>query len=125
MSAPGTVLIVEDDEAFRDRTAKALRAEGWSVKTASTSRGAAGLLRKGGVDLVLLDLVLADDQSGFEVLDLLRTSNTAVPVIVTSSHVRRYVHELAQFYPQIKVILSKPCPPSELAAQASAVFANC
>ena len=125
MSAPGTILIVEDDEAFRAEAVKALRAEGWVVRTAATPRGAAKVLRKGGIDLVLLDLVLADDHDGFEVLELLRTSKATIPVIVTSSYVRRYIRELAEFYPQIKVIVGKPCPPSEIAAQAAAVFANC
>src|SRR5688500_16415381 len=54
------VLVVEDTKGVADLLSQLLRQEGYSVETALT--GSAGLARvqRGGVDLVLLDLMLPD-----------------------------------------------------------------
>ncbi|MFJ5261322.1 response regulator transcription factor [Streptomyces sp. NPDC088387] len=59
-TAPGTVLIVEDEESIADVLAIALRFHGFEVMTAGTVREALELGRHTAVDAALLDVMLPD-----------------------------------------------------------------
>jgi DNA-binding response OmpR family regulator len=79
----GIVLVVEDDAAIRRGVADALRFSGYTVREAGD--GAAGLESaaaggEGGVDLVLLD-ILMPRMDGLGVLTELRKVRPALPVI--------------------------------------------
>lgn len=77
------ILLVEDEESYRDPLQYQLTREGFDVVTAET--GPEGLLAfaRGGVDLVLLDVMLPG-MSGVEVCRELRRTS-AVPVIMLTA----------------------------------------
>ena len=79
-----TVVVVEDEDAIRRGIADALRASGYEAVEAAD--GEAGLIeaRRAGVHLVLLDLLLPK-RDGFEVLEELRLSHPALPVIILTA----------------------------------------
>ncbi len=78
------VVIVEDEDAIRRAIVDALRISGY--QTVEAADGATGLreARRGGVDLVLLDLLLPQ-MDGFEVLEELRVTHPALPVIILTA----------------------------------------
>src|SRR6516225_7133906 len=78
------IVVVEDEPAIRRGVADALRLSGYDVTEAAD--GAVGLqeARVGGVDLVLLDLLLPK-KDGLEVLAELRKVCPARPVIILTA----------------------------------------
>ena len=77
------ILIIEDEESYRDATAYMLQREGFDVSQAE--HGAAGLaeFERNGADLVLLDLMMPG-MPGTEVCRQLRARSN-VPVIMVSA----------------------------------------
>ncbi|HMO10362.1 MAG TPA: response regulator, partial [Actinotalea sp.] len=65
------ILVVEDEESYRDPLAYLLRKEGFEVSLAATGPEALDEFDRGGADLVLLDLVLPG-MSGTDVCRTLR-----------------------------------------------------
>ena len=79
-----TVVVVEDEDAIRRAIVDALRISGYEPVEAAD--GVAGLkeARRGGVDLVLLDLLMPK-KDGFEVLQELRITHPSLPVIILTA----------------------------------------
>jgi len=65
------VLVVEDNQAIAHLVETLLSQEGYAVEAAATGSAALARLETDGIDLVLLDLILPD-QNGLEVCRLLR-----------------------------------------------------
>jgi sigma-B regulation protein RsbU (phosphoserine phosphatase) len=85
-SLPGTLLVVDDDEANRDMLSRRLERKGFAVTVAEDGNRAIELVRERPFDLVLLD-VLMPGLSGLEVLRELRLAYraTELPVIMATS----------------------------------------
>ena len=82
MTTP-TILLVEDDPALRMLTARALQADGFAVRPASAAPEMWLALEAGGVDLVLLDIMLPGT-SGLELCRRIRRQSD-VPIIFVSA----------------------------------------
>jgi CheY-like chemotaxis protein len=87
MSAAGTVLLVDDEDALRAIGSALLGAMGFTVVTASNGREAIELYReKGeGIDVVLLDMVMPE-MGGIEAYHKLRAIDRRVPVVICSGY---------------------------------------
>ncbi len=83
----GRALVVDDDEAARDRMRELLRGESWEVHEARNGREALEALGRGLPDLILLDLMMPE-MNGFEFLAALRgrAGGEQVPVVVVTAH---------------------------------------
>jgi two-component system, OmpR family, response regulator RegX3 len=77
------ILVVEDEESFRDALSYMLQKEGFEVELADTGTAALEAFDRHGADLVLLDLMLPG-VSGTEVCRALR-ARSAVPVIMLTA----------------------------------------
>lgn len=77
------ILLVEDEVSYRDPLAYLLEREGFDVATAGTGTDAVEAFDAGGVDLVLLDLMLPG-LSGTEVCRYIR-QRSDVPVIMLTA----------------------------------------
>ena len=79
-----TVLVVEDDAAIRRGVVDALKYAGYTAREAAD--GAAGLIAAtaGGVDLLLLDLLMPK-LDGLSLLRQLRGSGSTLPVIILTA----------------------------------------
>ena len=77
------ILLVEDEESYREPLAYLLRKEGFDVSLAATGPDALAEFDRGGADLVLLDLMLPL-MSGTDVCRELRT-RSQVPVIMLTA----------------------------------------
>ncbi len=85
-SQPGTLLVVDDDEANRDMLSRRLERKGFAVTVAEDGTRAIELVRERPFDLVLLD-VLMPGLSGLDVLRELRLAYpaTELPVIMATA----------------------------------------
>ena len=74
-----TILLAEDEAAIAETVLYALRTEGFAVEHVMLGGEVLPRLRRGGIDLVLLDVGLPD-RNGFDVCRELR-AGSAVPVV--------------------------------------------
>ncbi len=86
MQTPGTILIVDDNSMSRKKLAAAVRAMGLDYTTASDGQEGLDRLRQGGIDLVLLDIVMPN-LDGFDVLGQVHEDARLrdIPILVISS----------------------------------------
>ena len=90
--AAGLVLVVDDDEGVRDVAEGLLAETGFRVETAAGGNAALARVREGGVDAVLLDLVMPD-LSGADVLRVLAAERPDLPVVIASGYKRELAAE--------------------------------
>jgi class 3 adenylate cyclase/CheY-like chemotaxis protein len=85
-SGQGTILIVDDDEGNREMLARRVSRQGFGVVTAENGRRALDLLREGGIDLLLLD-VMMPEMDGYEALKLVKADDALrhIPVLMISA----------------------------------------
>jgi CheY-like chemotaxis protein len=78
------ILIVEDDQTFRETVCEILRDVGYKVKGARSFRKATKRLTKHEYDLVLSDIHLGE-HTGFEVLEVAQTTRPGAKIMLMSS----------------------------------------
>ncbi|HET9960662.1 MAG TPA: response regulator transcription factor [Polyangiaceae bacterium] len=78
------ILIVEDDESITLGLEMNLRAEGYDVDVAYDGETGLARAREGGLDLVILDVMLPK-MNGFELLRSLRERDHTVPIVMLSA----------------------------------------
>lgn len=79
-----TLLIVEDDARVADFLLRGLRAEGYTPTVAGSAEAALPLLRQGGFDLALFDVMLPG-QSGMALCQQIRAECLALPVLMLTA----------------------------------------
>jgi len=89
-----TILVIEDDLAFRDLLRLHLRQAGHKVQAAADPEEGLRSLIDAPPDLILLDLDLPY-LSGFEVLEALKKDPVSgkIPVVIVTGHAEEEVHE--------------------------------
>jgi len=75
------VLLVDDEAIFVEVLALRLRARGIAASTATTAKEALRKVEEESYDVVVLDLMMPD-MDGLKVLNILKTTNPNLPVIV-------------------------------------------
>jgi len=78
------VLVVDDEPAVRSALSRALTLKRWDVDTAADGREALDALGRGGVDAVVLDLMMPG-VDGIEVCRRLRAAGDRTPVLVLTA----------------------------------------
>jgi two-component system, OmpR family, response regulator RegX3 len=79
------ILVVEDEESFRDALAFVLSKEGFEVKLVQDGQAAVETFQKEGADLILLDLMLPG-MSGLEVCKNIRAKSNVPIIMVTAKN---------------------------------------
>jgi DNA-binding NtrC family response regulator len=112
MSVAPSVLLVDDDDAFRGVLAGEIARLGFATRTAATGAEAVALAGELQPDVVLLDLRLPD-RSGLDVLQGLRETSPASEVIMLTGH-----GSIDTAIESIRLgafdYVAKPCPLDEL-----------
>lgn len=91
-----TILLIEDEEALRKLYREILLNEGFDVDEASDGEKGLKLLKEGGYDLILLDLILPKID-GLEILRRLQVEKPRVPngpiLVLTNVDIETVVSE--------------------------------
>jgi DNA-binding response OmpR family regulator len=83
MASAARVLVVDDEHALRRLLRLYLEKEGYEVVEAHDGHGALSLLRRGGIDLALVDVMLPG-LDGFEVVRRIRTESGLPIILITA-----------------------------------------
>lgn len=84
MADPPTILVVDDEQSYRDALAVALRREGFLVEVAADGMEALERFEASRPSLVLLDVMLPR-MSGVDVCRELRARGTRVPIVMVTA----------------------------------------
>lgn len=79
------ICLVEDEKSLNDLITAYLKKEGYEVITCLTGKEAIEITKLQKIDLWILDIMLGDDVSGYDIIKKIREKDTEVPVIFTSA----------------------------------------
>jgi DNA-binding NtrC family response regulator len=90
------VLVVEDEASVLLTYRLMLEEQGYKVYPALSSREAEAVLARQHFDLVLCDLSLEQNHTGFEVFERVRKRNPKVPCVMLTGYANRETTERAE-----------------------------
>src|ERR671918_2073097 len=114
------ILAVDDDPTMRELIANYLTNHGFRVSTAADGREVARIIDEDAVDLVVLDLKLAEED-GLQLVNELRARSN-LPIIVITGHWRDEVDRIVGLELGADDYLTKPFNLRELLARVRAVL---
>jgi CheY-like chemotaxis protein len=82
----GTALLVEDNPEVATATGLLLEQLGYKVITAENASVAMKLFSRGGIDLVVSDIVMAGEMDGIQLTQKLRGQNIRVPILLVTGY---------------------------------------
>ena len=120
-----TILLLEDEVAVRRTTALVLIRRGYRVLEARDAHEALSIWRQSGttIDLIITDMVLPGGMSGLEFIRSLRSSGSAVKVILSSGYSAEFAGSMSPIDADV-VLLPKPVPPSTLLTTVRSCLTN-
>ncbi len=119
MASRGHILVVDDERAIRRLLRMYLTDAGYTVTEAADGSEALDQVRRGGIDLVLLDLMLPE-VDGFEVTRRLREI-ASIPVIMVTARSEE-AHRVTGLELGADDYVTKPFSPIEVVARVKAVL---
>jgi DNA-binding NtrC family response regulator len=111
MSAPRTILIIDDDADFRDSLKIMLKSGGFRIVTAESAKAGALLVASEKPDLVLLDIVMEEVDAGFILAEQIGKN---VPILLLSSIGDASVKVFDANKLPVREVLQKPITPAVL-----------
>jgi CheY-like chemotaxis protein len=109
--APARIAVIDDDPTFLELMHDLLGGgEGYEVFTCASSVDSLEFVKRVQPHLVMLDLMLAREQAGWAVLELLRSdpATSSTPVIVCSAAVRALDGQTEQCNKFAVEVIAKP-----------------
>jgi len=119
MASRGHILVVDDERAIRRLLRMYLTDAGFTVTEAADGNEALDQVRRGGIDLVLLDLMIPE-VDGFEVTRRLREI-ASIPVIMVTARSEE-AHRVTGLELGADDYVTKPFSPIEVVARVKAVL---
>jgi two-component system OmpR family response regulator len=114
------ILVVDDEANIREVVRYTLEREGFAVETAADGAAAASRLEEGGIDLVVLD-VLMPELDGLSLCRRVRARGVQLPIIVLSSRGEE-ADRIVGLDLGADDYMTKPFSPGELAARVRSVL---
>lgn len=109
-----TILIVDDDIDIINSYKSLLEYSGYKVKTAMNSLDGIEIAKTKKPDLIILDIMMEQSDSGFIFLNEMKEQDIDIPVILSSSIAKATANLLDITQLKIKTILQKPVDLDEL-----------
>ena len=116
------ILIVDDEPRIRDLIREQLQYSGYTCAEAADGTAALSVLAAGGIDLVLLDIMMPF-MDGMQCLREMRTRKIMTPVIMLTARSEEY-DKLAGLEGGADDYVVKPFSPRELVARVKAVLSR-
>ena len=133
MPAKAEILLVDDDQDFRDALQIILKNHGFEVRTAGNRHEALEALESKRPDLILLDVMMTTDTEGFDLALEIRKKHGAggLPIILLTSFLEkvreegpgRFQHMMGAEWPA-KWMFEKPVDTKKLIAKIEGILAG-
>jgi two-component system chemotaxis response regulator CheY len=119
------ILICEDDELYQQIAEAAFAGSGHDVRFAPNGREAIDLLRTGGFDLVVTDLLMPD-KDGLEVIRAIRESSKKTPILAMTAGLASLKEPLLVAASALGAndVIQKPFRPGALRERVDALLAK-
>ena len=117
------VIIVDDDADILEVTRLTLESAGYAVETALTADEGMAKIRAGGIDLIILDVMMALETEGFQVAQDLKSDPQLkdIPILmmtgVSAKSGFSFDPEADGEYLPVEDFVEKPVDPSDLLAR--------
>jgi CheY-like chemotaxis protein len=128
MANKKTVIVIDDDPDVLEATKVTLEGSGYAAVTAMSGPEGLSRIRQGGIDCIILDVMMARETEGFHIAqDLKADSQTAkIPIIMMTSVSKKTGFEFSpatdkDFMP-VEVFLEKPVDPKKLVQTVASVI---
>ena len=121
--APGTVLLVEDEDGVRRATQRILLEAGFDVIVAEDGLAALEAFDSHDIDVLVTDVVMPGGMSGPDLAEQCRDRRPGLPVVLASGHSRDHLSRRGSL-PPATLVLRKPFTASELLAAVAASRAD-
>src|SRR5262245_57091159 len=82
----GKILIVEDDPGAARLEGRSLERAGFAVRVAATAEEAMAALKRGGIDLVVMDYLLPGGVTGLDLHARIREAGADIPIILVTGY---------------------------------------
>lgn len=93
MKPKKTILCVDDNEQYLSIRKVLLETRGYRVVTCNSGAQALEVFGRGGVDLVLTDLIMPGSINGSQLIEQIKTISPHTPAVLISGHVKIYEHD--------------------------------
>jgi len=100
-----TILVVDDEKHIRMLYQEELEEAGYAVTTSDGDEPILGLLARAKPQVVILDIRLGPDRSGLDLLQIIRSHDTKVPVILSTAY-DSFQHDLKSIAADYYVVKS-------------------
>ena len=120
MPTKKTVFVIDDDPDLLEVAKTVLSGAGFSVLTASTGRDGLARIRKGGIDCIILDVMMETETEGFHIAQDLRADpkTAGIPIVMLTSVSKKTGFEFSpqtdKDYLPVETFLEKPVDPKRL-----------
>ena len=120
MPTKKTVFVIDDDPDLLEVAKTVLSGAGFSVLVASTGRDGLARIRKGGIDCIILDVMMATETEGFHIAQELRADpkTAGIPIIMLTSVSKKtgfeFSPETDKDYLPVETFLEKPVDPKRM-----------
>jgi len=117
------VIIVDDDVDILEVTRLTLESAGYAVETAATASEGMEKIRSGGIDLVILDVMMALETEGFQVAQDLKSDPQLkeIPILMMTSVSAKsgfsFDPQTDGDYLPVEDFVEKPVDPADLLAR--------
>ena len=117
------VIIVDDDVDILEVTRLTLESAGYAVETAATAAEGMEKIRSGGIDLVILDVMMALETEGFQVAQDLKSDPQLkdIPILMMTSVSAKsgfsFDPQTDGDYLPVEDFVEKPVDPADLLAR--------
>jgi len=115
-----TVLIIDDDPDLVEATKVVLEGAGYAVASALNGPDGLERIRGGGIDCILLDVMMAKDTEGFRIAQDLKAdeATAGIPIIMLTAVGQKtgfeFSPETDADYMPVEAFLEKPVEPDAL-----------
>jgi two-component system, OmpR family, response regulator CpxR len=93
MKPKKTILCVDDNEQYLSIRKVLLETRGYRVVACSTGAQALEAFHRGGVDLVLTDLIMTGGVDGSQLIEQIKAISPHTPAVLISGRVKIYEHD--------------------------------
>ena len=117
MAAGKKILVVDDDPDIREYCKTVLEAKGYTVTCIADAKTAQAAIQKEGPDLVVMDVMMEEMDSGFVLAQALRKEFPKLPMLILSSIADASAQSFDTTTLPVSELIQKPIKPDMLVAK--------